>query len=381
MSTRQDFLRIATAAARAVQGSKLDAASVRKPGSTMNIVAAMGSALAEEVDARNAERIAARVTAAARGNALDVAILELTYGLLPRKGASAATATIGLSRASTGEARVLPAGTIVVLSGVQFAVDAPGASFGAGEGGNLVVKPLGVTAVATGSAGNVPVSTPSFADPGLLTDSTFRLSALPNASPGEPSESQATGGDERETDTAYLARFRLYASGQRRGLDLLEAGGLSADGVVKATAVEELNQYGRITGRVFLFVADVNGRAGASLIDRVEVKLRGFRLQGQDIVVRSSSPTLLTMQLSFAVRVGFDIGSVRSAAMTSAILYTNELNPGESWYRAGVASRLVSVPGLVFSPAYPFGVVSPATDVIASPSTLFRTTAELVSTL
>jgi hypothetical protein len=275
-------------------------------------------------------------------------------------------------RQGQGAAALVETGTEIDMGGVTFTVDAPGVSFAAGEGGSLIVKPLKVTAQAAGSAGNVSTSAPTFKNPGSLQDATFRVQPLTTPVGGEPVDTVASGGDEREKDSDYLARYRLYASGQRRGLDLLAAGARSTPGIQSATAIEQVTPAGRVTGKVFLYVADQNGRAGKALRERVSVQLRTYRLQAQEVSIESTIPTLLTIVLSFAVKVGFDVGSVQAQAKNATLFYTNALNPGESWYRAGVAAKLITIPGLVFSPAYPSGVVSPGADVIALASTRFE---------
>lgn len=371
--SRQDFLRVAEARLRASPSTTLDPGSIRKAGSTLNVFFNAGSGLAEECDRRSALRFASALVGAARGSALDAAVADRTFGRLTRKGAAASRVDLGVARGgSLAAAFAVTAGTEVAVGDELFTLDAPGISFAVGEGGPLVVKRGSFTAKRAGAATNVQIVAPRFTRPALVPN--MAVTALAD-------EPQATGGAEREGDEALLARYGLYTRGLDDNLALLEAGGLATPGIESAVALDELSPEGLLTGRVILHVADANGRAGTALRAAVRATLRGFRMAGQDVQVESALPALTPIVGSFGVLAGFSVGDVQTKARAALVASVNALEPGQSLLRAQLAAALVAVPGVVLFASVPFGVTVPAADLIATPSTRFRTSEELVTFL
>jgi uncharacterized phage protein gp47/JayE len=368
--SRQDYLRVAEARVRSSPGTTLDPGSIRKPGSTLNVFYNGISAIGEENDRRSALRFASALVGASRGAALDAGILDRTYGRVVRKGAAASRVELGVFRSGTGAASTVPTGTEVAIGEELFTLDAPGVSFALGEGGPLVVKRGAFTAKRAGSATNVLVVSPRFTRTSLVPQ-TF-LVALED-------EPQATGGAERETDEAFLARYGLFTRGLEENIALLEAGALATPGIESAVAIEELSPEGLLTGWVVLHVADVNGRAGVALRALVVATLRGYRMTGQRVRILSALPALTTLVGSFGVLAGFSVGDVQARARAALVSSVNALEPGQSLLRARLAAALVAVPGVVILDSVPFGVTVPAADLIATVSTRFRTSEELVS--
>jgi uncharacterized phage protein gp47/JayE len=370
--SRQDYLRVAEARMRATEGVALDAASIRVAGSTLNLFFGGVSAVAEEIDRRGASRLAAKLTGAAQGDDLDDTILDRTFGKVRRKGASSSRVSLGFVRTATTPARTFDAGTEVAIGDEVFALDAPGVTFADGEGGPLVVKLGSFTSKRAGVATNVVVTNPT------LVRAATGVSIV--ADP-DPAERQASGGDERETDPTLLARYQLYTRGLDENIALLEAGAKSVEGIASAVALEEVSLSGLLTGRAILHVADVNGRAGKSLRAAVTADLREYRMAGQRVLVESALPALTPIVAQFGVLAGFAVGDVQSGARAALVASVNALEPGQSLPRARLAAAIVSVPGAVLLPSVPFGVTVPAADLVASLSTLFRTSPPLVTFL
>lgn len=374
MATRQDFLRVAKNRIRTTPGSTLDPSLIDKPGSVLNILLNAGSAMAEECDARDAARAAALLSATARDADLDQVVQEQTFGLLARKAASAAVWNVTIQRPTAAAGGgVIPAGTVMVAGGQLYALDAPDLVFGASD----LSQSATFTCQTTGSVGNqAPSAISGFQTPAALFDPT--LSIVPTST--DPEVGSATGGDEPEVDADFRARRALFDSGLDRNIDLLAATALAVPGVRVAIGIEQLGTDGAPIGFGTVYVADVNGRANAALVQRVQNAFRRSRLFAQFVDVIGAAPSLESIVLHIGTLNGFDPAQVQSAVVAAVIGYVNGLLPGATMYVSGITAAILSVPGAVLESSYPTGVVSPATDIVASSSsTLFRTRSDLVT--
>jgi uncharacterized phage protein gp47/JayE len=372
MATRADFARIARNRIRITPDAQLDPAAVDKTGSTINILVNGAAALAEELDARSAARFAAQTVAGARGEDLDRLILERSKGRLPRKTASAATLDLYLFRptADAGEGQV-DAGTEILAGGLTWTLD-ESVVFGSGQLGPFRTS---ATCLTLGALGNgVPPDVQVFKNVGALFDPTMIVESF-----GIPS----AGGDERETDEAYRARYALWDAGLDRNLDVLAAGALSVPGVNTAAAVEDLDSDGVVTGAVTVYLADAQGRATLGLLARVRARLRDFRLLGQEVRFVGTTPDFRAFSLQFGVLDTFAAERVREEAKAAILAYVNALSPGAALLRASLAKVLARIPGLVFLESAPYGLEpgSPGdVDLVpASKSTIYRTRPDLVT--
>lgn len=372
MATRADFARIARNRIRITQDAQLDPAAVDKTGSTLNILVNGAAALAEELDARSAARFAEQTVAGARGEGLDRLILERSKGRLPRKTAAAATIDLQLYRtsAAAGEGQV-DAGTEILAGGLTWTLDTS-VIFAATALGGIATT---ATCRTLGAVGNgVAPDVQTFKSPGALFDPTLIVESY-----GIPS----AGGDEREKDEAYRARYALWDAGLDRNLEVLAAGTLSVPGVNTATAVEDLDGDGVVTGAVTVYLADVQGRATLGLLARVRARLRDFRLLGQSVRFVGTTPDFVAYSLLFGILDTFAAEQVREEAKARVVAYVNALPPGAARLRANIATVLAKVPGLVFLESAPFGLEpgSPGdVDVVpASKSTIYRTRPDLVT--
>lgn len=370
---RPDFHRIGRARIRTTPDTKLATAAVDNPTTTLGLSVLATSAMAEEVDARSASRQAALLLATAQDVDLDRRIAELYHGRLTRKAASAASISLDIVRAAPGATSgFLDAGTEMLAGGFTWELESPGVGFGVGEVGP---KSSSWRCQTAGTVGNISafLSTFAFARPELLFDATLALG------PNNAATDDASGGAERELDSAFRARAALFDRGLDENIVLLEAGALAVEGVEYAVAIEE-EIAGQLTGRVSLYVADVNGRAGASLLARVRASLRGYRMAGQNVVLYGAAPDVRAIVLSFAVLSTADASQVQANARSAVVAYVNALAPGAPLLLAGLKAALSTVVGLSFSAAYPYGVVTPSTDITpASTATVFRTTPAAVT--
>lgn len=373
--TRADAARIARNRIRITPDAQLDPASVDKTGSTVNIFTNAVAALAEELEARSEARFAAQLVAGAQGDDLDRLILERSKGKLPRKGAAAAAIDLQVSRTSTAAGEgVVEAGTEVLAGGLTWTLDTSVVFAAATLKGGLV----SATCTTLGSVGNgVKADVQKFKNPSALFDATLLVEAQGSADPFAGIAS--AGGDERETDEAYRARYALWDAGLDRNLDFLAAGALGVPGVAAAAAIEDIDGEGNPVGTVSLYVGDAFGRAGTGLLQRVRAALRGFRLLGQHILLGQTLPEFVSVTLQFGVLDSFSVDQVREEARAAVVATINVLPPGATLTRASLAAALAQVPGLAFLAAAPFGFTVPAADIVPTyPSTIFRTRSDLV---
>lgn len=376
--SREDLLRAARDKVRTAAGTTLDVGALDKDGSTLQLAALVASAMAEEVEGRSSSRQAALVIATARDTDLDRDVLESTFSHLPRRGASAASFEVLVSRpaSATAPAGFLDPGTEMLAGGFSWTLDPAGLVWALGQ---KTAQTATFTCKTLGVAGNVtPASIQGFKTPSALFDPSFVITKT------AAGDGYATGGAERETDSEYRARRATWDAGLDRDVDFLAAQARSVDGITYAVAIEDLGAAGNPTGIVTLYVGDVNGRANAGLVKRVLAKSRSFRLVGQDLRVVGAVPSLVTLVLRFAVTSTSDIAQVQANARAAVVAYVNTLAPGATLERAAIKAVLLGVAGVVFEAAYPYGLVTvngaaPVDLAAGSPSTIFRTSSELVT--
>ena len=377
--SRDDLFRAARDKVRTAAGTTLDVGALDKDGSTLQLAALVASAMAEEVEGRSSSRQAALVIATARDTDLDRDVLESTFSHLPRRGASAASFEVLVARptSATAPAGFLEPGTEMLAGGFSWTLDPAGLVWALGQ---KTAQTATFTCKTLGVAGNVaPAGIQGFKTPSALFDPSFVITKKTASGDG-----YATGGAERETDSEYKARRAIWDAGLDRDIDFLAAQARGVDGITYAVAIEDLGAAGNPTGIVTLYVGDVNGRANAGLVKRVLAKSRSFRLVGQDLRVVGAVPSLVTLVLRFAVTSTSDIAQVQANARAAVVAYVNTLAPGATLERAAIKAVLLGVAGVVFEAAYPYGLVTvngaaPVDLAAGSPSTIFRTSSELVT--
>lgn len=375
----QDFVNVIRARVRLTQNAKLDVTQIDTPGSNLNIIAyGIAASLAEEVDARQAKRMAAHLTATAEGQDLDDQLAERSWGKLTRKSASAASLSLFLSRSSPASGDgYLPEGTELLVDSQTFTL-VHGISFADGQTGKQqsewICSKLGLAGNVQSTSSNTRFKTPQDLFEALTISTTNALGELP------PNGDYATGGAEREKDSEFRARAALWFAGLDQGAEQLTAGALSISGISTAVAVESVDDLGNPTGAVALYLGDANGRANDALLAKVRIKLREFRMEGQAVSLYGSVPSLQSIVLSFGILDGYASAEVQSSARAAVVSAVNKLKSGETLNRALIAAAVKSVPGVVLLDAAPYGCTTPVADVVASSAvTLFRTSSELVT--
>jgi Baseplate J-like protein len=347
------------------RAKQIDPAVVDVEGSNANILVAVPSFMAQAVTRHFAEALRAH-TLDATGEDLDREVLD-RFPKLPRKGAAPAVAPIEFSRASAAAgAGSIPVGTrLQSLAGVDY-VTLTNASFGASQLSGVQADARAVQAGFEYQVGANQIR--RFADASQIFDPTIQVNN-PDA---------AAGGAPREEDPDYANRARAY--GNITGtLAAIEAGALTVPGVASALAAEVLSN-GVPARLVTLVVADLAGVCNRVLAAQVVAKLREFRGGGVGVVVLSSVPEMVSVELALQFVAGVDTATLASNIRSAVVDYVNGLGAGQSLLRGdlfAVLSRYKSQGLVVGSGSIP----TPAGDVVPDPGRTLRARLEDVVVL
>jgi len=374
----EEWKRVVVARVLSVENAEIDVTQIEKPGSALNILGVdVCGSLAEECDARSAARIASRLPATASDNDLDTTIAEYSRGKVVRKTASASKVVLYVNRVSpaVGDSYLKP-GTEITAGGLTFSLD-HGLNFADGQVNKQAAY---FTCTTLGSNTNVSVSSAVFKRPADL-DNDYELSLWVTAPPAtDPQVIYSVGGDDREKDDDFRARFAVWDAGTDRYSLFIKASLLAVPGIKYAEVIELLNADGEPTGTVELYFGDIHGRANDALIELVRASARDFRLPGQRLRYYGTAPSMQTIVLSFGILDGYAAQSVIDQAIAAVVDAVNKLLPGKTLARSIIQNALQTIEGVAFLDAAPYGCTTPAADIVAaSGSTTFRTSPEKVS--
>lgn len=377
LPTRSDYFNVflrevlARAATRST-GKQITVDQVTNPGSDINLIAVGTSAMAEEVTRQLARSTRALTLDGAQGAELDRWASDRYGTAVPRKQATPARVLLTLRRTSGGGGVTYPSGSRVATpGGVLFTLlaDAP---FTAGSNGPVRVNARAVNA---GTAGNVATGTITrFITP--PPDSTMSVS---NETPPGATTGAASGGDATETDSAYRERIRRFFLTLPKGtLPAIEFGALTVPGIRQATAVEETTITGGLSGRVFLYLADANGQANATVVEEVRVALLEYRCGGVQVVIVGGTPTYVTIQYHLRFATNVDTAAAFESVRATTLARVNQLAPQETLPVSMLFEIARSVPGVV---VLQDAVALPAGDVVPPDGSgqVIRTRTDLIS--
>lgn len=364
--TRPEVEAIATRALKSLPGSKIDPASVKKRGSTMNVLAVgVAGALVEEVQRRAYAKLAALTRKGARGSELDAVIAEQTFGEVVRLGAEPSVTTVEIARtAGTLPGGSIPAGTIAMGGTVEFSLDSA-VPFSVGQKGPLRVN---VTSRAAGTGTRVPAGgINAWKSAGDLFDSNFTVRSLEDTA----------GGEDPETDDEFVVRAETWVQAVRRGTLTAILFGATQDAKVRsAVVVESTDALGEPNGPVILYIADSFGQANEALCLRVIRKLREWRCGGIPVRVVGSVPSYQTIVLAPEYVDGFAIPTVQAQARALVLAAVNRTLPKKPMERSLIFAAMRATPGLVVPDT---AVVLPVGDVVPLPGQTIRTRDDLIS--
>lgn len=347
-------------------GKQITASEIFTPGSDINLIGAGGSAMAEEVIRQLGRSTKALTLQGSVSAEVDRWVYDRYGEKVPRKTASVARVTVTLAR-PTGAfgAWTYPAlSRITTPGGVQFETQTDAVFSGAS------VAPVSVVAKAVnaGTAGNVAANQITR----FVTQPDDASATITNVEP-------AAGGDATETDAAYKARAAAYLLSLAKGtLPALEFGAKTVPGIRQASAIEELDNLGVLTGRTYLYIADANGQANLALIAEVTSALREYRAGGLPVIVVGGTPVYQTITYHLSFETGIDTVLAFDQVRQSTVARVNQLAPQAALRRSMLFEIARSVPGVIV-PAD--GITVPAGDVVpaAGSGQVLRTSADLVT--
>jgi hypothetical protein len=348
------------------RATKIDAGMPYVQGSDANIVAGVGSILADAVTKQIGYSCSRLFLDGCFDEDLDRYIWDRYQQT--RKGASAATTLLRLYRPNANAgAGTVPAGeSILSLGGTEYITTQPG-NFGATVVDGVIVP---VRAVQAGKATQVGANQlRRFKTPTDLFDPTLLCN----------NDSTSAGGEEREDDDTVKARVRQFWNTARRGtLAAIVFGAKTVAGVVSAEAVEALNPFGQPARVVNLYIADSSGVASVPLANLVSVALQDYRAGGIAVIISTSIPFLQPVVLKLSFETGVDTVTLGGLVQAAIVEFINSLPVNGELYLVDLYSvlRRFVAQGLVQNQS---SIVSPIGDVVPAIGQTIRTTTSLVT--
>ncbi len=350
-----------------LRAKKIDPSQVDVEGSDANLFVGIGSVLADAVLKQLLYATGRLLIDGAFDDDLDRLAWD-RYGLT-RKGAANALGAARFSRATNAlGAGSIPIGTKVGTGTNVEYVTTTTASFGAATLDNVFAN---VRAVQAGHPSQVGANAISkFSQPGLLWDRTLLVNNdLPTA-----------GGEDAEDDDAFKSRIRDFWRTARRGiLAAIEFGATTVPGVASAQAFEVVTSSGLPARVVELYIADSSGVASAQLAAVVATALLDYRAAGIAVLISTSIPQIVSIQLSLAFAAGVDTVTLAQNIQAAVVVFVNSLPVNGPLYVADLLTVLkrFAPDGLVVDQGT---VVSPAGDLIPAVGATLRTDFPYIST-
>jgi uncharacterized phage protein gp47/JayE len=283
------------------------------------------------------------------------------YGLT-RKGASMALGAVNIFRLTdTAGVGTVPISTKVVTgTGIEY-ITTSSAAFGA----TSLISTANVRAVQAGKATQVGAQAiGAFSAPGSLFDPTLQVvNPLPTA-----------GGEDVEDDATFRARIRQFWLTARRGvLAAIVFGAESVDGVVTAQAIEALTPGAQPARVVNLYIADSSGVASAALADQVYAALDDYRAAGIAVIISTSIPLIVNIELSLTFMANIDTVSLTESVISAIVSYVNNLPVNGTLLLSGLYTTLqqFSTQGLIVTQGT---IVAPTGDLVPAVGQTLRTT-------
>lgn len=286
-----------------------------------------------------------------------------------RKGAAAALGTVEFSRPTAAAgAGSIPIGTkLITLTGIEYTTITT-ATFDASS----LTATADVRAAQAGKdfqAGKNNIR--RFDNIGLLWDQTLQVNNVAATAGGEPAE----------TIDVFRERVRQFFIASKRGtLAAIEFGAKQVAGVESAQAVEAVEIDGFPARIVRLFIADSSGIASAALAAQVSAILLEYRAGGIMVLVETSSPVIVPLQLRLIFRTGVDTAGLRDQTRGGVVEFVNSLGVNQTLEIGALYAVLARFrsDGLIVSQGT---IVSPVGDIVPSPGFTLRTTTASVTIL
>lgn len=342
------------------RAKKIDPTIVDVEGSDANIFVGGGSVLCDAVTRQLGQAINNLLLDGANEDDLDRYALD-RYNL-PRKGASPAVTTVRMFRptAAGGTGSVAGGTKMRTAASIEYVTlaDAP---FPVGALSSMV----DARAVQAGKVTQVGANAiRTFSSPGSLFDQTIQVT----------NDDPTAGGEDVEDDDTFRSRIRSFWTTARRGvLGAIELGAKSVSGVVSAQAVEAL-AVGGLPGRVVnLYIADSSGVANRALAKQVVLALDDYRAAGVAVLVSTSIPLIVGVQLHLAFAANVDTDALTATIRAAIVEFVNSLPVNGTLYLAQLQSVLAryTSSGLIPNSS---SVSTPAGDLVPLVGQTLRTT-------
>ena len=348
------------------RAKKIDPNQVNTRGSDANIIVASSSFITYETIKQLAQKMNALMLDGAANDDLDRWLWD-RY-LQARKGASVSLVVVRFFRNAIGAAGSVPQGTkLASLTGIEF-VTYTTATFAAGD----LEKTALARSVLAGTVAKVGKNQIRIIRPPVPTfDPTLQVT----------NDDTSAGGEDREDDPTAKERARGFWLAARRGtLTAIESGAKTVDGVASAQAVESLTSTGQPARVVTLYVADSAGIANVPLGEAAYAALEEYRAAGIAVVMSTSTPQIVSVQLRLTFRAGVDTTALTESVVAAIIERINSLAVNETLHRAALYDVLnrFKTAGVIPSEG---SVVAPAGDLVPTTGRTLRTTSSDVQVL
>ena len=348
------------------RATRIDPSRVDVMGSDVNLFVGSQSVVGYSVVKQLAYRINALLLDGASGEDLDRYANDRYQ--ITRKGASGARGSVRFFRATSAlGAGTIPAGTsLKTLTGIEYVTTSP-ATF---SGSAIDQVTANVIASQAGKATQVGANQiRQFANVQALFDPTLQVN----------NDLATAGGEDPEDDDDFRNRIRNFWLTARRGvLSAIEFGALTVPGVVSAQAVEAITTGGQPARVVNLYIADSSGVASKALAQDVAAALLDFRAAGIAVLISTSLPQLVSLQLALSFVAGSDTLALSQNIQAAIVEFVNSLPVNGTLYVAQlytVLQRFVS-DGLIPNQS---SIVAPAGDLVPTLGQTIRTQLQNVS--
>lgn len=338
--------------------------AVERPGTHVNILTAMMASVADEVIHQAAVAMQRAIPSLASGDYLDRLAWDW-YGLT-RNPATPATATVTFHRTTT-DVYTMPAGTRVTNAdgSVGFLTDTD-TIFAA----DVTDADVAVTCEQAGTIGNLEAN---------------QITVLQTPQPGQSftitASTEATGGEDEETDKNLRWRIRnFWASVQRGTLAALEYGAKQVSGITLAHAYETQDSEDCYT--VHLIVADSSGRANSSQVAAVQTEIDHWRACGVKVNVVGGQVQYVDVAVTLTLEAGFDPTVAIETVRSNIVNTINRKGINETLHVSSIQMAALiygkggTAPDLGVRDAT---VTAPATDIVPPDGYILRTTPDRVS--
>lgn len=248
---------------------------------------------------------------------------------LTRQAAVAATGNVTFARFTTGQAALVPVGTLVRTAdgAMTYAVteDADNAAWDEGQNGyaiayNVASVTVPVQATTAGADGNVSADT---------------ITSIVAALPGVDTVTNAlafTTGDDAATDDEFRASFRDYINTRSRATPAAVGYAISTvqQGLIYSIRENEDLGGSPQSGHFVVTVDDGTGSPSSDLLDSVTEAIEGVRPVGSTFEVHG--PTVVTANVAFtyAVATGYIKADLEEPVETAVAAYINGLGMAEA---------------------------------------------------